>query len=115
MSNLKNIGNKLFKEATELKSHDVKLNMMDDIVKADNQARASQRNLSKIIQNLETDAKNSKKKHDLVVRLSEKALSIAKELGDNKSIKNLNSWKAEAEAESNKMDSVISKVKSINL
>lgn len=115
MSNLKNIGNKLFKETTELKSQEVRLNMMDDIMKADSQAKASQRSLSKIVQNLEIDAKNAKKKHDLVIRLSEKALSIAKELGDNESIKNLNSWKSEAESESNKMDSVISKVKSINL
>jgi hypothetical protein len=31
MSNLKNIGNKLFKETTELKSQEVKLGIVDDI------------------------------------------------------------------------------------
>ena len=33
MSNLKNIGNKLFKETTELKSHDVELALVDDAKK----------------------------------------------------------------------------------
>ena len=33
MSNLKKIGNKLFKEATELKSHNVELALVDDLIK----------------------------------------------------------------------------------
>jgi len=33
MSNLKNIGNKLFKKTTELKSHEVELNLIDDAKK----------------------------------------------------------------------------------
>jgi len=34
MSNLKNIGNKLFKESTELKSHDVELGIVQDLMDA---------------------------------------------------------------------------------
>tara|TARA_R110000765_G_scaffold284538_1_gene381286 strand:+ start:361 stop:702 length:342 start_codon:yes stop_codon:yes gene_type:complete len=40
MSNLKNIGNKLFKETTELKSQDVELGLIDDIKSEMKQANA---------------------------------------------------------------------------
>ncbi len=40
MSNLKSIGNKLFKETTELKSQDVELGLIDDIKSEMKQANA---------------------------------------------------------------------------
>ena len=40
MSNLKKIGNKLFKETTELKSHDVELGISEDIKRGEKIAQA---------------------------------------------------------------------------
>ena len=102
MSNLKNIGNKLFKETTELKSHDVELGISQDLksavksfqgtVKTGQKVIDSAKKVNIAIRKIESDAKfyNKYKKityGDLsdnvkyIQGLMNKAESAAKELG----------------------------------
>lgn len=47
MSNLRKIGNKLFKETTELKSHEIELNLINDLKKEYNTAVANLKEANK--------------------------------------------------------------------
>ena len=81
MSNLKNIGNKLFKETTELKSHEVELgivndieSLFDDIMKQNNKIES----LSKELRSLST---KTALKIENLRKMRGQAEAKAKELG----------------------------------
>lgn len=93
----------------------VELNLINKIEKADDVARASEKGLSKIAQRLETEARAAKNNYDFVADLCDKALPMAKELGDNDTVKFLNVRKSDAKANSKEMQSIISKVESMIL
>ena len=61
MSNLKNIGNKLFKETTELKSQEVELGKIDDLAKASDRAKNVLKSSKGVISDFENAKKRAKK------------------------------------------------------
>ena len=81
MSNLKKIGNKLFKETTELKSHEVELGLHDDMLKwekrGDDSLSLAKKNINDVITTLQSV------KHDYKVAegILDEAMKMAKELG----------------------------------
>jgi hypothetical protein len=101
MSNLKNIGNKLFKETTELKSHDVELGLSDDLEKLNNNYYSSTDSANGIIKGLLSEARRAESKIDQAIKnankidaLIPKVEKAAKDLGvDPNSISELKSSK----------------------
>ena len=83
MSNLKKIGNKLFKQTTELKSHDVELGTIEDAIKQKqkeaeklsndfNGYAANGRNVSSAVSRAETIYKEAKKAFEKFKSLEKK-------------------------------------------
>jgi DNA repair ATPase RecN len=81
MSNLKNIGNKLFKETTELKSQEVKLGAIDDLRDDYKRIASKAVPLKKIIQKASNDLSRVSDDLDSLQSKAKKLEEIAKELG----------------------------------
>jgi hypothetical protein len=85
MSNLKNIGNKLFKETTELKSHEVELGVADAVmlIKTDAKSKinSAANNISKAVKEFDSFLNKIKQaEKDLGIDLSKEYSEINKSM-----------------------------------
>ena len=81
MSNLKNIGNKLFKQTTELKSHEIELGIFDDIEKLKSKALSASKRAEKSVLNALSDFADSTDALERAIKITENGKEKAKELG----------------------------------
>ena len=109
----KEIAEKLFK--TKLSEQRVELSLISDIDRALDRAIKSEQSISKLAQSLELDAKTASNDYQVAINLGKDALAKAKELGADDVIRVLQGRISEAEVGKKEMDSIVSKIKSMNI
>ena len=97
----------------ELSSEKVELSLISDIDKALDRAISSEKNLGKLVQTIELDAKTASNDYQVAINLGKKALESAKELGADDLVRVIQGRISEAEVSKKEMDSIVSKAKSM--
>lgn len=109
MNTQKTVYNKLSKQEK------VELSLISDIDNALDRAIKSEKNLSKLAQSLELDAKSASNDYQIAINIGKNALQKAKELGADDVIRVIQGRISEAEVSKKEMDSIVSKIKSMIL
>jgi len=81
MSNLRKIGNKLFKESTELKSQEVELGLIDDYNSIIDKANSFRKVAAGAYNKVETNMRSAHNQMELAVKEAEKIQQAAEDLG----------------------------------
>ena len=110
----KEIADKLFK-AELSEQQRVELSLISDIDKALDRAIKSEQNLTKLAQSLSLDANTAALDYQIAINLGKNALEKAKELGADDLVRVIQGRISEAEVGKKEMDSIVSKVKSMNI
>jgi len=88
------------------------LSLISDIDKAFDRALQSEKNLSRLAEEIRLDAQKAASDYDVVINIGKNALEKAKELGADDVIRGINDRIQDATASKKEMDSIVSKVKS---
>lgn len=115
MNTLNSVFKRLTPKKTELSEHKIDLSLVGDIDKAFDKAIRSEKNIAKLAQSLELDAKTASNDYQVVINLGQRALQSAKELGADDIVRVIQSRISDAEVSKKEMDSIVSKIKSISV
>ena len=123
MNTQKSVFNKISKIEREVESKEVELSevqkvelsLISDIDRALDRAIKSEQNLTKLAQSLSLDANTAALDYQIAINLGKNALEKAKELGADDLVRVIQGRISEAEVGKKEMDSIVSKVKSMNI
>lgn len=88
------------------------LSLISDIDKAFDRALQSEKNLSRLAEDIRLDAQKAASDYEIVINIGKNALEKAKELGADDVVRAINVRIQDANASKKEMDSIVSKVKS---
>lgn len=88
------------------------LSLISDIDKAFDRALQSEKNLSRLAEDIRLDAQKAASDYEIVINIGKNALEKAKELGADDVVRAINVRIQDATASKKEMDSIVSKVKS---